>query len=648
MGLLGGTAPVPQTRFGSLRSRATALGISEPYALVALILFALALGGVMHLFVPGQTGDLVWAAAIALTLLPLTWSVVRSLVRGDVGVDAIALVAMVGALALGEYLAGAVIALMLSGGNALEAAAGRRARRELTALLERAPRIAHRRRGDKLEEVPVEEIRVGDRILVRAGEVVPVDGAVQSESAVIDESTLTGEPLPVSHARGTTVSSGTVSAGDAFDIRATRTAAASAYAGIVQLVREAGQQRAPFVRMADRYAAILLPVTLGVAGIAWALSGDPVRALAVLVVATPCPLILAAPVALISGVSRAARRGVIAKGGGTIERLGRARTVLLDKTGTLTHGRPEIERVRSMDGLPEDELLRLAASVDQLSAHVMAEALVHGAEAREIKLMFPEDVLEDPGQGIEGLVDGRRVAVGSSEWLRRRGYTGAAGAAERFDDSAEPGWARVMVGVDGELAGAVLMADRLRADAGELIAALRGTGVERVVLVTGDQAAVGEAVGRSVGVDQVYAECSPQEKIQVVRQARELGEGGGVVMVGDGVNDAPALALADVGIAMGGVGATVSSETADAVIAIDRVDRVVDAIRIGRRSLAIARQSVLVGLGLSFVAMGFAAFGYIPPVAGALLQEGIDVAVILNALRALRGGGLDSQPAPAT
>lgn len=627
---------VTQTRFGSLRSRATSLGVSESYVVVGVILFALVLGGVIHLFVPGQTGDLVWAVAIVLTLLPLTWSVARSLARGDVGVDAIALVAMAGALALGEYLAGAVVALMLSGGNALEAAAGRRARRELTALLERAPRIAHRRRDDKLEEVPVEEIRIGDRILVRAGEVVPVDGAVQSDSAVIDESTLTGEPLPVSHPRGSTVSSGTISAGDAFDLRATRTAAESAYAGIVRLVRDAEHQRAPFVRMADRYAAILLPVTLLVAGTAWALSADPVRALAVLVVATPCPLILAAPVALISGVSRAARSGVIAKGGATIERLGRARTVLFDKTGTLTHGRPEIEQVRSADGLPSEELLRLAASVDQLSAHVLAEALVHGAEARGIELVFPEGIAEEPGQGIEGDVEGHRVAVGSGEWLRRRGYSGATAATQQFGGSVEPGWARILIGVDGKLAGAILMADRIREDAGELTAALRATGVEHIALVTGDESAVGEAVGQSVGVDRVFTERSPEEKIDVVRQARELGDGG-VVMVGDGVNDAPALALADVGIAMGGIGATVSSETADAVIAVDRIDRVVDALRIGRRSLAIARQSVLAGLGLSFIAMGFAAFGYIPPVAGALLQEGIDVAVILNALRALKG-----------
>ncbi len=413
------------SRFGTLRSHATALGVTEPRVLVGVILGALVAGGLIHVFAPGDAGDLVWAAAIAITLVPLTWSVGRSLMRGDVGVDAIALVAMAGALALGEYLAGAVVALMLSGGNALEAAAGRRARRELTALLERAPRIAHRWLDGSVQEVPVEALRVGDRVLVRAGEVVPVDGVVQGGQAVLDESTLTGEPLPVTRGPGTTVASGSSNAGDAFDMRAIRTAAESAYSGIVRLVREAERQRAPFVRLADRYAAVLLPVTLVVAGAAWALSGDPVRALAVLVVATPCPLILAAPIALISGVSRAARAGVIVKGGGTIEGLGRARTVLFDKTGTLTNGRPEIERVEALDGLQPHALLRLAASVDQLSAHVLAEALVHGAEARGIELPFPEDVVEDPGQGVEGRVEGHRVTVGSAAWLERRGYSGA-------------------------------------------------------------------------------------------------------------------------------------------------------------------------------------------------------------------------------
>jgi heavy metal translocating P-type ATPase len=592
---------------------------------------AIAAGGVLHLLGARAAGDAVWATAVAVLLVPLTWSVAKTLRRGDLGVDMIALVAMATALALGQYLAGAVVALMLSGGNALEAYAARRASRELTALLERAPRIAHLRRDDRVVEVPVEAVSPGDLVIGRAGEVVPVDGVVDSGEAVVDESTLTGEPLPVTYSPGGAVRSGTANAGEAFELRATRPASESAYAALVTLVEAAGAQRAPFVRLADRYAAVFLPVTLVAAGAAWAASGDSIRALAVLVVATPCPLILAAPIALISGVSRAARSGIIVKGATAIERLGEVRTVLLDKTGTLTIGTPEIERVVTSDGIAPDELLRLAASLDQLSAHVLAEALVHEAEARGLALSVPRDVVEEPGQGIAGTVEGRTVAVGSSAWL-----TSHSAGAHLAPDDGPPGRARVLVGVDGRPAGAILLADRLRPDAAQMVSGLREAGVQQVAMVTGDDPAVAEAIARDAGVDRVYSELTPEAKLDVVRAVQAQPQLRPVLMVGDGVNDAPALALADVGIAMGSAGATVSSETADAVIAVDRVDRVVDALRIGRRSLGIARQSVLVGIGLSLVAMGFAAFGYIPPVGGALLQEVIDVAVILNALRALR------------
>jgi heavy metal translocating P-type ATPase len=592
-------------------------------------------GGVLRLLGEVGAAEAVWAASTALMLVPLTWSVARTLWRRDVGVDAIALVAMVSALATGEYLAGAVVAVMLAGGNALEEYAGGRARRELTKLLERAPRIAHRRREGAVEEVPVDELLPGDVVVVRAGEVIPVDGVAVDE-AVVDESALTGEPLPVSYATGSELRSGSANAGEAFDMRATRLAAESAYAAIVRLVRHAETQRAPFVRLADRYAAFFLPLALTIAGIAWAASGDAVRFVAVMVVATPCPLILAAPIALISGVSRAAGRGVIVKGGGVIEQLGRARTVLFDKTGTLTLGHPALEQIVAFDGSGPDEMLRLAASIDQLSAHVLAEALVHAAQDRSLVLSSPSDVEEGRGQGIAGLVNGRSVAVGSSAWLRERGYAGAEEAARALDANNDPGKAKILVGVDGKLAGAVVMGDSLREDARELVGRLRSAGVRHIAVVTGDRAAVAEEVGRQIGADRVYAEQSPEGKLEIVRALREQPQLTPVVMVGDGVNDAPALALADVGIAMGTAGATVASETADAVIMADRIDRVVDAIQIGRRSLAIARQSIVVGMGLSLLAMVFAAVGVITPVAGALLQEAIDVAVIANALRALR------------
>jgi heavy metal translocating P-type ATPase len=571
-----------------------------------------------------DTASLVWAAAIVALLVPLTWSVLRTVLHGRVGVDVIALVAMAGSLALGEYLAGAVIALMLSGGNALEAAADRRARRELTHLLSRMPTTAHRRVGDRIEEVPVDEIGPGDVVVVRTGEVVPVDGALVAGEAVVDESSLTGESLPVTYQAGGELRSGVVNAGTPFELRAARPASESAYAALVRLVQAAQADRAPFTRLADRYAALLLPVTMVIAGAAWAVSGDAVRGLAVVVVATPCPLILAAPIALVSGVSRAARQGIIVKGASVIERLGRARSVLLDKTGTLTYGAPEIASVETYDGFSEDELLRLAASVEQLSVHVLAEALVDAARERGLELVPAQEVHEEPGAGIVGVVEGRRIELGNTR------------DEQDGDDSRAQGLARIAVKVDGRPAGRIVMADHLREDARAAVERLRGYGIRHVAMVSGDRRTIAESVARQVGLDEVYAERTPEQKLDVVREIGRRPDLGPVLMVGDGVNDAPALALADVGIAMGASGATAASEAADAVIAVEAIAPVADAVRIGRRSLGIARQSVIAGMALSFIAMGVAAFGYLPPVAGALVQEGIDVAVILNALRALR------------
>ena len=601
----------------------------------ALLLALTALAGVLagvvlHVVGEDAPAQALWAVTTVLLVVPLSVSVARSLLRRDIGVDAIALVSMAGALVLEQYLAGAVIALMLAGGNALEERANGRARRELTALVERAPRAALVRCEDELVEVPIDEVQPGHVVLVRAGEVVPVDGVVETEEAVLDESALTGEPLPVTVHRGGQVRSGVVCAGAAFELTALRPAAESAYAALVRLVEQAGAHRAPFVRMADRYAAFFLPVTAVVAGAAWVLSGDPVRALAVFVVATPCPLILAAPIALMSGLSRAARAGVVVKGGAALERLGDARTVLLDKTGTITLGRPGLERVVALDGVSERETLRLAASLDRLSAHPLGEALVVGAEARDLRLSRPTSVDEKFGHGIEGTVDGRQVLVGSAGWLRGHGLD------VRIPPDLDDGAAKVLVGVDGVPAGVVLLEDRVREDAEALVPRLRAAGIRHVAIVTGDKAVVAERIGAALGVDRVYAEQTPEEKVEVVRALRARPALRNVVMVGDGINDAPALALADVGIAMGTIGATVSSDTADAVVLVERVDRVADAVSIARRSLGIARQSVVLGIGASLVAMGFAAVGLLAPVAGALLQEAIDVGVILNALRALR------------
>ncbi len=606
--------------------------------LAAIALLAIASGGLLHLVGEGAAGNDVWRAAVALLALELALEIGHTvIVERHLGVDTIALVAMVGSLALGQELAGVIVGLMFSGGAALEDVASTRARRELTALVQRAPKVARRRVGESVEEVPVEEVRTGEVVVVRTGEVVPVDGTLVAGEAVLDTSTLSGEPLPVAISAGTQVLSGTANAGSPFEVRADRPAAESAYAALVRLVQQAQAHRAPFVRMADRYAGFFLPATLLAAASAWALSGDSVRALAVVVVATPCPLILAAPIALVSGLSRAARAGVIVKGAGAVETLGRARTVLFDKTGTLTVGTPEMREVLPGDGMERSELLRLAASVDQMSAHVLGAALVSAAHDAGIVLSPAAEVREEPGQGIAGSVEGRRVAVGSRSFVQAAGVLEDEIASAAVMSGRGSGEARVFVGVDGRLGGVIVMADELRQDADRIVERLRAEGVRHVAMVSGDRRSVAERIGAALGVDRVYSEQSPEQKLEVVRRLRADPDLCPVVMVGDGVNDAPALALADVGIALGAAGATISSETADAVITVDRIDRVADAIHAGRRALHIAHQSVLAGMGLSLVAMAVAGFGYLPPVAGALLQEGIDLAVILNALRALRG-----------
>ena len=533
-------------------------------------------------------------------------------------------------MAVRELLAAAVIAVMLASGRALEAWAAERAQRDLHALLARAPRTARRYRGTSLETVPITEIASGDLLMVAPGEVVPADGMVTTGPATLDESALTGEALPVERLPGDTVRSGVLNAGGPFDLRATTNAADGTYAGIIRLVRQAQTSQAPFVRLADRYALLFLPLTLVVAGAAWAVGG-PVRAVAVLVVATPCPLILAAPVALVSGLSAAARRGVVVKDGGVLERLAECTTLLVDKTGTLTAGQPAVTGIVPAGSVPPDEILRLAASVDQVSGHVLAGAVVRAAAERKCQLVLPENVTEVAGQGIAGTVSGRHVVLGRAEWAGVRGeppWVEKVRRRARLD-----GVLTVFVAADHEPAGALLLEDRIRPDARSTIRALRRGGIKRIVLATGDRADVAVAVGAITGVDQVFAGLTPAGKLNLVRREQRQAS---VIMTGDGINDAPALALADVGVAMGARGSTASSEAADAVLSVDRLSRLGDVATLARRARRIARQSVLAGMGMSVAAMGAAAAGLLPAVWGALLQEAIDVAVILNALRALR------------
>jgi heavy metal translocating P-type ATPase len=600
-------------------------------ALLVVSIVAVALGGLFWLVDRRSNADLAWAIGAGIGLIASIWWVIDAARAGKVGVDLIAVLALGGSLAVKEYLAGALITLMLTTGQELEGRADARAKRELRGLISRAPRIAHRLVDGGIADVAVEDVTRGDRLLVQPGEVVPVDGLVLSEVVVLDESALTGEPLPVERRQGDSVRSGVVNTGGPLELRATTTAEESTYSGIIRLVAQAHADSAPFVRLADRYALVFLVASLTVAGLSWLISGDPVRAVAVLVVATPCPLILAAPVAIVAGLSRAANRGVLIKGGGVLERLAGGQILLMDKTGTLTAGRPTVtEIIPATTDLDGTEVLRLAASVDQLSPHVLATAVVRAARDRGLELALPEDFSEEVGNGAVGVVEGRRVAVGKLSWLSTG--TSAWSAAVRRRTGLD-GVLSVAVAVDDVPVGAILFEDPIRPDAARTIRKLRRDGITRVVMVTGDRVEVAETVGAVVGVDEVLAERTPEEKVDAIRSEARSGS---IVMVGDGINDAPALALADVGVAIGARGSTASSEAADVVLTADRLDRLGDGMAIARRSVAIARQSAAVGICGSLIAMGFAAAGWLPPALGALLQEVIDLAVILNALRALR------------
>ena len=598
--------------------------------LLAVTASTLTAGVVLHAAGSPGLGDLCWALGTVAAVGPAVGWVLAALRRGQAGVDLIAVLALGGTLAVGEYLAGALIALMLATGRTLEAAAQRRASHDLRALLEHAPRTARLRTGKEVRTVPLADVAVGDVLVVGPGEVVPVDGRVAG-TAVLDESVLTGESAPVERVDGQSVRSGVVNAGGAFELRATANEQDSTYAGIVRLARQAGAESAPVVRLADRYAAWFLPLSVATAGLAWLLSGSAVRAVAVLVVATPCPLLLAAPVAIVSGLSRASRLGVVVRDGGALENLGRARTLLLDKTGTLTGGRPRVLDVIAAPGRQPAEVLRLAATVDQYSPHVLARALVEAARARGLEPSEATDVSEEPGQGAAASVAGHRTTVG------RLGSRAPLPAWARAVDNRAllDGAAVAWVAVEGDPVGAVLLRDPLRPDAPRTLRRLRAAGIERIVMLTGDRPEPAREVAAVLGLDEVRADLAPADKVAAVRAEKNRAV---TVMVGDGVNDAPALAAADVGVAMGARGSTASSEAADVVLTTDRVDRLADAVAIAVRARRIAVQSALGGMLMSLVAMAAAAAGLLPPAAGALLQEAIDVAVILNALRALRLG----------
>ncbi len=626
------------------------------------------LGGSLIFWLAGRASFANWMllAVVVLGGLLLLWEIIQQFLHKEFSVDVIALLAIVGSFLLGQYLAGALVVLMLSGGEALEAYAVRRARSSLTALAERAPRTAHIWQGEELVSIPADQVEVGMEVVLKPGELAPVDGVVTSGSSSMSEADLTGEPVPVRKTSGMLVLSGSVNLDGVLVIRTQKRSVESKYAQIVHLVEEAQTQKAPIHRLADRYSIGFTFVAVSLAGLAWALSGDTLYALAVLVVATPCPLILATPIAIMSGIDLAARNGIIAKSGASIEQLGEVDIAVFDKTGTLTLGMPKVTAIvlaqheeqqtgtvetmcHNLPVYDEDTLLRFAASVEQLSTHILARAVVEAAQERALPLSSANDFEEIFGKGVRGWVplnmkegqvekwhghDMVEVAVGNRTFMKYLDIPIPPFLLSERQRRVDARQICSFIVANQQIEGLLVLEDVPRADVSRLSADLRAAGIKETILLTGDNEVVAQQIGEIAQVDRVVSRCLPEDKVRIIRELVEQRHG--VLMVGDGINDAPALAAATVGMALGTQGLTAAATAADTVLLSTDILRVVRAVRLGRWVMHVARQGIWVGMSLSAIAMLFAAFGFIPPAAGALLQEAIDVVVILNALRAGR------------
>jgi heavy metal translocating P-type ATPase len=597
--------------------------------IAALTLALLVAGGIAHVVAGVDVARRIGGVGLWFVGAPLVWTTLRNAARGHFATDIVATLSIIGAVALNQPLAGLVIVLMQSGGEGLERFAEGRASAAVRALEEAAPRRAHLIIGERVEDVPVDRLTVDEQVLIRPGDLVPADGEVTEGHSELDTSALTGEPAPVSAEPGTKVMSGSLNGSGVLRVRVTAPAAESQYARIVDLVRTAQASKAPVQRLADRYAIWFTPITIIICVLTFAITRDWLRVLSILVVATPCPLILATPIAIVGGVNRAAQRSIIVRNGGALEELSRVDVAVFDKTGTLTVGKPLLREVHSAPGFEADEVLRLAAAVEQGSSHLLARVVVDEAERRFGVVPTAIDHHESAGKGVTGQVDGVNVAVGARAFVLSHTDADANDLARLEQRDAT---LLAYVAIDGKFAGTIEYADELRPDLPAVLAGLKDWGISRVLLLSGDHAPNARAVAEQVGITEVRGDLRPEDKSSEVRALRDGGAT--VLMVGDGTNDAPALSSADVGVALAGHGGGITAEAADVIILIDSLARVVDAVAIGHRTMRIARQSIWAGLGLSGVAMLVAAFGYIPPTIGAMLQEGIDVAVIFNALRA--------------
>jgi heavy metal translocating P-type ATPase len=590
-------------------------------ALLYLSTTALALGLIFKYFL-NISADIPWAIGGFIGLIPSIKWVLDEIKDKQMGSDVLAIFSIVGALAIREFFAAAVISFMLASGRALESWAEGRADFALKSLIDRMPKLANRiTKTGQLEVIKIEDVEINNRLLVKSGEIVPVDGIAQ-ETCYLDQSALTGEPMPVLLEKEGSVISGTINAGNAFEMIASGNVSQSTYSGIVTMVRNSRAQSSPNIRLANKWALRFVPITIAMAALTYLLTGDATRTVAVLVVATPCPLILAVPIALVSGMSRATKSGAVIKGGAVLEKLSRAEIVLLDKTGTVTHGGPVITEIVTSSEITHEYALQMAASLDQYSPHVVAKSLVDEAKNRGISLLSASNVVEEHGKEVSGEINGVLVRVGAAP-------------------TNLPSWANlkqpliVALHFNNQLIAIFGLEDPIRSESKKTISDLHKLGVSEIVMVTGDKEETASIVAKELGINRVIANSSPETKLNVVHEYRNKVSGS-VIVVGDGINDAPALAASDVGIAMGARGASAASEAADVVIIEDSIDRVVSAISIAKLSHLKAMQASIGGMGLALIAMFAAAFNLLTPSQGAIAQEFIDLLAIMWALTTLR------------
>lgn len=591
------------------------------YKQLAFVIVAIVAAGILDLADKDTIARIVLAGAAGINLIPLVWGMLQDIRDGKYGVDILAATAIAASLLLNEYWAGMIIVLMLTGGQALEDYAERRAKRELTALLEQKPVKARVLRGKKTVEVKASSVVVGDKVVVLPGEVVPVDGEVIDGISSLDESSLTGESLPLEKQVGDSIMSGSLNIDGTLTIKAVRDAAHSQYQQIIKLVESAANAQAPFVRLADYYSIPFTITAFIMAGAAWFVSGDSLRFLQVIVVATPCPLLLGAPIALISGMSRAARHGIIVKTGSALEQLAQVQTVAFDKTGTLTQGTPTVGKVTTYNKFTKDQVLGMAAALEQKSSHILAEAIVIAADKAKVSVPNAKLVKEHSGHGMSGTIQGKQVILGRADYMTEYGVD----LPKKL-----PAQTISFIAVGGVLAGSITFVDEVRSESKGMLKRLRTLGIRNTLMVTGDNQPTARAIGKKLGITQVVANCLPGDKIRTVESVEHRP----VAFVGDGVNDAPVLTAADVGIALGARGSTAASESADVVVMLDDVNKVATGVEVAQRTFFIAKQSILIGIFISIGLMAVFSTGRFKPVHGALLQEVVDIVVIINALRA--------------